>query len=122
MQTLFMQTRREFVTQATMTLFLVPLAAVACSSGSNPSSPGGSCNGLDPTSTVALGHTHTVCVLSSDLSNPPSGGVTYTTSGPDPTHTVTLTQAQLQSIQSGQSVTVTTSIANNHTHDFTISM
>jgi hypothetical protein len=31
-----------------------------------------------------------------------------------------LTQAQLQSIQSGQGVTVTTSVANNHTHDFTI--
>jgi hypothetical protein len=116
-----MQTRREFVRQATVTLFLVPLAAVACSSSSNGSSSGG-CDGLDPTSTVALGHTHTVCVLSSDLSSPPSGGVTYTTSGPDPTHTVTLTQAQLQSIQSGQSVTVTTSVANNHTHDFTIQM
>jgi hypothetical protein len=37
-------------------------------------------------------------------------------------HTVTLTQAQLQSIQGGQSVTVTTSVANNHTHDFTIHM
>jgi hypothetical protein len=115
-----MQTRREFVTQATVTLFLVPLAAMACSSSSSGSGSGGSCDGLDPTSTVALGHTHTVCVLSSDLSSPPSAGVTYTTSGPDPTHTVALTQAQLQSIQSGQSVTVTTSVANNHTHDFTI--
>ncbi|HEY1691637.1 MAG TPA: hypothetical protein VGG39_05730 [Polyangiaceae bacterium] len=116
-----MQTRREFLSHvATVTLFLVPLAEAACSSSSGNGSSSGSCDGLDPTSTVALGHTHTVCVPSADLSNPPSGGATYTTSGPDPTHTITLTQAQLQSIQSGQSVTVTTSVANNHTHDFTL--
>jgi hypothetical protein len=118
-----MPTRREFLSQAaTVTLFLVPLTAVGCSSSSGGTGSGGSCGGLDPTSTAAMGHTHTVCVLSSDLSNPPAGGVTYTTSGPDPTHTVTMTQSQLQSIQSGGSVTVTTSVANNHTHDFTIQM
>jgi hypothetical protein len=33
---------------------------------------------------------------------------------------VTLTQAQLQSIEGGQTVTVTSSVANNHTHDFAI--
>jgi len=67
-----------------------------------------------------LGHTHTVCVPAADLNNPPAGGATYTSSGPDPTHTVTLTQAQLQSIQAGQTVMITSSVANNHTHDFAI--
>jgi hypothetical protein len=113
-----MQTRREFLSQATIVLTLLPVAAAACSSSS--AAGGGSCDGLDPTSTVASGHTHRVCVPQADLTNPPAGGATYTTSGPDPMHTITLTQAQLQSIQSGQSVTVTTSVANNHTHDFTL--
>jgi len=103
-----------------VTLLLVPIAASACASASSGAGTAETCNGLDPTSTVALGHTHTVCVLQSDLANPPAAGVTYTTSSPDPMHMVTLTQAQLRSIQAGQTVTVTTSVANNHTHNFTI--
>jgi hypothetical protein len=116
-----MQTRREFLSRATVTLFLVPIAAYGCSSASSTSGGESACDGLDPTSTVAENHTHTVCVLQSDLSTPPAGGVMYTTSGPDPTHTVALSQTQLQSIQAGQPVTVTTSAApDGHTHDFTI--
>ena len=66
-------------------------------------------------------HMHTVCVLTSDLTSPPAGGVTYTTSTVlDHDHTVMLTQAQLQSVQSGGSVTVTTSTTGNHMHMFTV--
>jgi hypothetical protein len=116
-----METRREFLSELWVTLLLVPIAAPACgSAGSGAGTGGGGCNGLDPTSTVALGHTHTVCVPQTDIDSPPAGGATYTTSGPDPTHTLTLTQAELRAIQSGQPVTVTTSVANNHTHDFTL--
>jgi hypothetical protein len=75
---------------------------------------------VQTTSTVAFGHTHTLCVPTADLTSPPAGGATYTSSGPDPTHTVALTQAQLQSIEGGQTVTVTSSVANSHTHDFAI--
>jgi hypothetical protein len=110
-----MQTRREFLTGATATLLLVPLVHGACGSKGD-----GACDGLQTTSTVAFGHTHTFCVPTADLTNPPASGATYTSSGPDPTHTVTLTQGQLQSIQSGQTVTVTSSVNGNHTHDFAI--
>jgi hypothetical protein len=67
-----------------------------------------------------------------DLQSPPAGGATYvTSSAPDPlatgapddgahTHTVTLSQAQLSSIKSGQTVTVTTSNNLDHTHTFAV--
>ncbi len=114
-----MLSRRQFVSEATVALLLVPI--VACSANSAMSSGASGCTGLSPTSSVALGHTHTVCVLQADLTNPPSGGVTYTTSGPDPTHTIALTAAQLSAINGGQSVTVTTSTSAGHTHQFVLS-
>ena len=70
-----------------------------------------------------------VCVASSDLTNPPAAGATYTTTSVSGhTHTVTLTQAQLASIQSGSTVTVTTSSVVDpldgvaHTHQFAVHM
>jgi len=115
-----MLSRRQFVSRTTVALLLVPLAA--CSSNGGAGSDSASdCSGVSSTSSVALGHTHTVCVLETDLTNPPSAGVTYTTSAPDPTHTVTLTAAQLASISGGTSVTVTTSTNGNHNHQFAIS-
>jgi hypothetical protein len=86
--------------------------------------------GLDPTSSVDDGHTHTVCVPSTDLANPPSAGATYTTSPPESggmvisgaLHTVTLTAAQLSMIEGGQSLTVTTSTDGGHNHQFVLTM
>jgi hypothetical protein len=113
-----MLNRREFVSRATVALLLVPIAACGSNGGSSDSTS--SCSGLDPTSSVADGHTHTVCVPETDLTTPPSAGATYTTSGPDPTHTVMLTAAQLSSINGGTSVTVTTSTNGGHNHQFVI--
>jgi hypothetical protein len=127
--------RREFVSRATVTLLLVPVAA-ACGSNSGSGAAasggdgGGSCTGLDPTSSVVDDHTHTVCVPSTDLESPPSAGATYTTSPPESggtviagaLHTVTLTAAQLSMIQAGQSLTVTTSTDGGHDHQFVLTM
>jgi hypothetical protein len=69
---------------------------------------------------VTNNHTHTLCVPTTDLTSPPAGGKTYTTSvALNHSHTVVLTQAQLQTIDSGGSVTVTTS--SPLPHNFTIS-
>jgi hypothetical protein len=71
------------------------------------------------TSTVTNNHTHTLCVPTTDLTTPPAAGATYTTSSDaGHNHTVALTQQQLQSINSGGSVTVTSS--QPYAHDFTI--
>jgi hypothetical protein len=111
-----MHTRREFLAQVGyVSLLLVPIAACGSSSGS-----GSNCDGVSSTSTVVSGHSHTVCVPASDLANPPAGGATYTTSGPDPTHTIALTAEQLTSIQQGHSVAVTTSTNGGHSHDFAL--
>jgi hypothetical protein len=113
-----MLTRRELVTGTTIALLLVPIAACGSSGGTTPGSA--SCSGVSSTSSVALGHTHTVCVLETDLTSPPSTGATYTTSGPDPMHTIELTAAQLSSINGGQSVSVTTSTNGGHDHQFVL--
>jgi hypothetical protein len=130
-----MFSRREFLSRATVTLFLVPVAA-ACGSSSGSGAAagdgdgGGACVGLDPTSSVVDDHTHTVCVPATDLENPPSGGATYTTSPPESAgaviagalHTVALTSAQLSMVQTGQSLTVTTSTDGGHNHQFVLTM
>jgi hypothetical protein len=118
-------TRREILSQSTTLLLMVPLAPLAgCSSSSSGSTADSGapapCDGIEDTSTVTNNHTHTLCTLTSDLENPPAAGVDYTTSfNAGHSHTVTLTQAQLQSIESGGSVTVTTS--SPYPHNFTIS-
>jgi hypothetical protein len=111
-----MLNRREFVSGTTIAVLLVPIAAC----GSGAMTVAGACSGVDSTSSVALGHTHTVCVLEADLTSPPAGGVTYATSAPDPTHTIVLTAAQLSAINGGQAVTVTTSTNGGHNHQFVL--
>ncbi len=77
-------------------------------------------SGFTSTSTLSNAHTHDVTVLYSDLSTLPAAGVTYTsTLVANHTHTVTLTQQQLSSIDSGGTVTVTSSLQDSHTHDWT---
>lgn len=117
-----MFTRRELLTRGTTLLLLIPV--VGCASSSDQ---GGSCAGVESTSTVSASHTHTVCVLTSDLTTPPGAGATYTTSNVGShTHRVMLTAANLTAINGGQSVMVTSTVDNDptnnmmHSHDFMI--
>lgn len=130
-----MLNRREFITTAAggfATLLLTPIIG-ACGSDStspststttNPTEP--SCDGAGETSSVTLGHTHSLCVPLSDLDNPPAAGATYLTTTTDGhQHQVTLTQAQLMMVAQGQTVNVTTSTASapgftGHTHAFAV--
>ena len=114
-------------------LLLVPVVGCGSSYSSPGSSPspappdGGACNGIDSTSTVNESHVHMVCVLTSDLTNPPAGGATYTTTNVSShTHTVMLTKDQLAMIESGATVMITSSSTVDpldgraHTHAFSI--
>jgi hypothetical protein len=122
-----MLTRRDLLTRGTTLLLLVPV--LGCSMSSSSGTPGpGSCGGINVFSSVDAAHTHTLCVLDSDLTNPPVGGVTYTTSdNGEHTHKVTLAQADLTAIHSGQTVMVTSTSDVDpingaaHTHTFSIS-
>ena len=73
------------------------------------------------TSGVTSSHTHSLTMSMADIGNPPVAGVTYTSSTTNGhTHNVYLTQSQLNSINTGNAVTVTSSIAEGHTHSFSI--
>ena len=84
--------------------------------------------GLETTSSVSEGHTHTLCLLTADLMFPPEeGGQAFPTSTTSQhTHAVTLNSAQLSAIQTGSTVTVDSSNAVDpltgvpHTHSFVI--
>jgi hypothetical protein len=129
-----MRTRREFLASATVTLLLIPLAACASNSpaaGAGADAGGapdaGGCDGILTTSTNVSEHTHTLCVPQADLDDPPSGGATYTSSDNlDPlnnelhTHTAMLTAAQLSTLGSGGQVVVTSSVNDEHDHQFMI--
>ena len=126
-----MLTRRAFLTRSTTVLLLVPIAASCTSSSYSNPNPGpntsGGCDGIDATSTVVDAHDHMVCVLTSDLTNPPAAGVTYTsTNASGHTHSVTLTHDQLAAVEAGTEVTVTSSVAvdtyngQSHTHEFMV--
>jgi hypothetical protein len=120
-----MFTRRELLARGTTMLLLIPV--VGCSSSSSNSAidgGGGSCDGFESTSSVDVSHTHTVCVLTADLTSPPAAGVTYTTSNVGAhTHKVSLTAANLTAINGGQTVMVTSSSdpdpANSQPHSHT---
>jgi hypothetical protein len=123
-----MQSRREFLTQATVTLLLIPLASGACTNdygtgnaGSGPGVANGSgCDGVPSTSSVVGGHSHTLCVAGLDLSNPRSGVTLTTSTVNNHTHVVALSQAQLSAIAAGNEVTVETTSKNGHAHTFMI--
>jgi hypothetical protein len=125
-----MLNRREFLATAAggvVTLLLTPVIS-ACGSDSssgttssttNSTTPG--CDGAGETSTVSLGHTHSLCVPASDLDSPSAAGATYLTSSTEGhQHMVTLTQAWLMAVASGAKVMVTTSTMDGHTHDFAV--
>ena len=117
-----METRREFLKRSTVMLLLVPIAG-ACGSSSTPNTNAGGCDGVQSTSSVAQAHTHTVCVAAADLTNPPAAGMTFTTSfNSGHTHTLALSQEQLKSIASGQTVNAESSSNSGHTHSFAITM
>jgi hypothetical protein len=121
-----MLTRRAFLARGTTVLVLVPI--VACTASSTPTAgPGASCAGTDVLSSTDASHTHTVCILNSDLTNPPASGATYTTSiDGQHTHNVTLTQANLTALNGGQTITVTSTNdvdplnKTPHAHSFSI--
>jgi hypothetical protein len=131
-----MLNRRELLTMTAggfVTLVLTPILS-ACGSDStspmstststNPTTP--TCDGAGETSSVTLGHQHTLCVPLADLDNPPGGGASYVTSVTDAhQHQVTLTQADLVAVAQGQTVNVMTSTAaaaglSGHTHAFAV--
>ena len=121
-----MLTRRQLLARGATLFVLVPV--VGCSSSpSDPPASGGSCSGTIALSSKDALHTHTVCILNSDMSAPPAGGVMYTTSDEGGhTHKIMLTQADLTSMGGGQTIMKTSTMdvdqinGVNHAHTFAL--
>ena len=73
------------------------------------------------TSSCDITHTHDFTLMASELTAPPAAGLQRNTSVDDfdgHLHSVTLTEAELAMIESGATVTKTTSAASAHTHTY----
>lgn len=98
---------------------LLVLGGSACKSSTTPSTPGTS---KTFTSTDVQYHTHTVTIQRSEIDTPPSGGISRQTStASSHSHTFTMSQDQLMSVQGGSSVQIETDVVSGHSHTFTIS-
>ncbi len=114
--------RREFIIQMGTALIAVPIALSLESCGNdNGGDVALPATGFDVISTTEVGHNHSVRILNSDLASPLAGGVVYTSSlSLGHSHTITLTQQQLMDINNGIIVTVISSLNDGHTHGWTI--
>ncbi len=110
--------RRQFVVQVGSLVILLPATAwLSCGGSSSPG--GGDQTALTFTSSTDSGHSHTYQIMTSELSNPPTAGISKETSlVSGHTHVVAITQAELQAIQNGQTVTKTSTASSGHTHTF----
>lgn len=111
--------RRTFVIEAGKAFPVIAgaLYLIGCGSATSPSAVAD----VTSNSTIVNSHSHTANVPASDQLHPIN--TTYTSSTSlSHTHMVTLTTAQLASIASGGSVTITSTastVTGNHQHDFT---
>ncbi len=110
--------RREFLVRIGELIVILPAVKVLAACGSAaPKVPS-----LSYTSTNVEGHTHSAAIADSLLSAPPASPTELDTSNVfNHIHTVTLTQQNLQDIENGQTVNITTSSADGHTHAFAFS-
>jgi hypothetical protein len=134
--------RRGFV--ESLIALPVGIFLVRCSSGSSGNSGYGNPSSGNPTSGNQMGsnapaaapsvsgtqityttsevesHFHTFAIAFSDLSNPPSNGVSGETSTTlSHFHTVMVSMSDLQNVEMGESMMVTTGVTSGHSHVFT---
>jgi hypothetical protein len=110
--------RREVIFRVGGLLLAIPASRVLSACGGD-SGGGTNPQSLSFTSSTDLGHTHTVSLQLTEISAPPTAGVTKTTSNDlAHTHMVSLNAAELDSINQGNTVTKTTTNDDAHTHTF----
>ena len=125
------KSRREFLVAAGGLMIALPVgwsiaaALPGCGSGSGNCGNAGklvtSGASLVFTSSCDASHTHDFTLMTTELSAPPAVGVMRDTSADSfdgHFHAVTLTQADLMTIQGGTPVTKITSVTNQHMHTY----
>jgi hypothetical protein len=126
--------RRRFFSHVGRLVVLVPAGYAVLVGAGCGTSPTADCAAVDTVMSTGAalivvsscaganaGHSHDFTIMNTDLATPPAAGVNGNTSPYDDdqhVHTVALTQAELQSIQAGGTVTKTSGTTVNHSHDF----
>jgi hypothetical protein len=117
--------RRAVVLHLGQAVLLVPAGRMllACGGGGGSSTPLPSgtpaASELSFTSSVVGGHQHGVTLEVSSLQSSPPEGVTRTTTVEQGhSHQLTLSEADLDALAAGQTLTLETSLEQSHTHAF----
>jgi hypothetical protein len=126
--------RRDFFTRFGHIAIFVPIGTsvlLGAGCGTSPSSDCATADTVMDTGTALTvtstctgpngGHDHDFTVQNTDLATPPSAGVSGNSTPYDDdqhVHTVTITMAQLASIQAGQTVSIVSGTTLAHTHTF----
>jgi hypothetical protein len=128
--------RRQFLIDSGRVLLVLPAgwAVLGCSDNDSdnnnipstvPPTTNVTTGTLSYTSTVVAGHNHTFTLMMAEVDSPPAVGIARNT-GPASTdghvHVVVLTNAQLATIGMNGTVTMDTSVVENHSHTFTFSL
>jgi hypothetical protein len=113
-------TRKQFV-QGSITAAIV--VATGCSSDDTGDESGNESGGADCSmgadGSISANHGHTASVPAADITA--GAAKDYDIMGTAThTHTISLDATQMGNLAAGASVTVTSSSANNHTHDVTL--
>lgn len=113
-------TRKDYLKLALVGLAACAVLAIWPGCSSYESTPPPSGGGTFVSSSVQ-GHTHSVTLTQSEVQTPPSGGISRATSSSQAhSHTFAITEAQLQAVNGGSTVTITDSIVQGHSHTYQI--
>ncbi len=115
--------RKEFIVTIMTAAGLMPLVItqIGCSTSTEPR-PTTTSNGYLFTSSVNSGHSHTVEIKITDLSQPPEGGRTLSTSSTGHTHSVTLSQSDFVALEASETLVRSTTSNSGHLHTFTFTI
>jgi hypothetical protein len=123
--------RRQFLRSAVGTVIALPVGMFLVQGCENESgTPNGDTPAAPPammetqvvyTTNVFGDHSHTFGIETTSFTSPPMAGLTGSTSSAEGhQHSVTVTMADLQNVQTGQTIKITSGLAEGHTHVLTL--
>jgi hypothetical protein len=111
--------RREMVLRLGTLVLALPAGHLLAACGGDDSGSGAQADALTFTSSVDDGHRHTVTIERASLTDsPPAGVQRVTSSDTGHNHVVVLTEADLDTINAGQTVTRQSTEDDGHSHTF----
>lgn len=113
-------TRREFIQLSSQALTLTFIGGIwSCTSLTESNDEDSDSTTLTVISSYDAGHSHSISILRSLIDTPPSSDRSLTSTGSH-THVISLSVSDFQTLNTGGTVTKTSSTTNGHSHTFTI--